>query len=170
MNNKNLIDPISVTNMCNNTGRISIGDSFLEYSLYTFINDDAYIEKSSHFPLYIQDIIYHIPCKGNKLIISIDFIFVPNHNRNKGVGSDLINKVVEIYPNAIICLNASPTKYDFDSPPTKEEYDEFFNNINKFYESLNFKSYNNITQYEQSDPYIWIGNNIGDLIYKNMIK
>ena len=136
----------------------------LKYSLKT---DKSYIKGrifdkgeavGEHADFMLEDASGALSQIGKEIeIVTIEGLFVQPSERRKGLGSDLIKRVIEAHKDSLILLKAGALLDEFPEEPTDEQYNKLFNELKCFYEdSLGFVDANKyIGCYEYSVTYVY---------------
>lgn len=98
-------------------------------------------------------------------ILYISEIFIEKHNRNKGYGSEILQKLIKENEDKLIIVSSCLLKREFKTQPTNETYDLILNKLNKFFTKNGFINVNKrFGQYEYREAFIY-----NNEIFKNNI-
>jgi hypothetical protein len=75
---------------------------------------------------------------GIKKVIEINSILVDKESRMQGFGTEMLKSLCCGNDDTIIIAGASALMAEFKDEPTREQYNELFENLTKFYTSNNF--------------------------------
>ena len=117
---------------------------------------------------FMADDIFGYMDTSDPELLEIDFVYITPEYRRKGIGSLLINEVIELHPDMLICCAcgsflSARARESIDG----EDFETVMNTQREFFTSLGFTDINDIVEYEKIIPMIYNGNKIGaDIIAK----
>lgn len=107
-------------------------------------------------------------------VIMIEGLEVLVEYRKKGIGRKLINQVINLYPDNVICLHATPDILDANGVLIDHEatISDLYG-LQTFYSKCGFKCLDSLLQWipeeDLTSSFIYTGNAIGDRTYSTLI-
>lgn len=87
--------------------------------------------------------------------IVIFYLRVLPENRQNGIGSELIDLVLERFPDKLVFIRSCLLKDEFPTEPTDEQYDSTLSKNDLWLTKRKFKNINDLCRFEFSIPYIY---------------
>lgn len=136
----------------------------IKYTIY----EKEDFKNIDNFNFFLQDIGYTL-IKESKFptILYIEEIFVDKNHRNKNIGSELLQQIINDNKDKLILVTSYLSKKEFLEKPTNEKYNEILTKLSHFFEINGFININkHFGQYEFKETFIY--NN--DMSQKYILK
>lgn len=107
---------------------------------------------------------------GHVSLIEIDHLIVHPEDRRTKVGTRMIERVLgHGYTEDVIFAVAGPSQEDYpQEDPDDNELANLLSRLHSFYTSLKFANINFMTEHKMHAPYLYIGNEIGLLMFNEI--